>query len=211
MPSWGWPSAVAMFLAALAAGHARPAVAGAGVGVAGVGSPGQLLARDPGARVGGNTIVATDRGEKVFGVPRRPNFILGLGSNETISGGAGDDQIRAFGVNVTIRGGRGDDLVYGGPSGTLIGGPGHDLLIESGADATVRITGKHTEVVASGHNDRILCSSGSGRDVIYAAAGTALAPSCRKVHDRIPSMKDLRTGGLATGAAASTVTGDGSN
>jgi hypothetical protein len=76
------------------------------VGVAGVGSPGRLLARDPSARVGGNTIVATDRGEKVFGIPHRPNFILSLGSNETISGGASDDQIRAFGVNVTIRGAR---------------------------------------------------------------------------------------------------------
>jgi hypothetical protein len=118
--------------------------------------------------------------EKVFGVPHRRNFILGLGSNETISGGAGDDQIRAFGANVTIRGGRGDDLVYGGPSGTLIGGRGHDLLIESGADATVGITGKHTEVVASGHNDRILRSSGSGRDVIYAAAGTAIDSNCQR-------------------------------
>ena len=56
---------------------------------------------------------------------------------------------------MTVRGGKGDDLVYGGPGGTLIGGPGHDLLLEAEDNGTVLITGKRTEVVVSGHHDRV--------------------------------------------------------
>ena len=198
---------IVFWLPGLAVGHPRPRATRESGGL----SVRQLLARDPGARLGANTIVATGRGDMVFGVPSRPNFIVGLGSRETIVGGASDDQIKAFGSKVTIRGGRGDDLIYGGPGGMLIGGPGRDLLIDAGAHATVRITGKHTEAILSGKHDRVLCSSRSGDDVIYAAAGTAIASSCRRVHDRILSIKDLRAHGLATLAAASSVTGDGSN
>jgi Ca2+-binding RTX toxin-like protein len=88
----------------------------------------QLAARDPGAPLGGNTIVVRGDGARVFGVPRRPNFIIALGANETIRGGKKNDQLGALGTDVTIRGGRGDDLIYGGPGGTLIGGPGRDRL-----------------------------------------------------------------------------------
>ena len=70
---------VALFLVALVA-------VGAAASVASAASPrglaSRLLARDPGALVGGNTIVGTDRGENIFGVPNRPNFIIGLGSGE---------------------------------------------------------------------------------------------------------------------------------
>jgi Ca2+-binding RTX toxin-like protein len=113
------------------------------------GSAGALTPRDPGARVNGNTIVTTGNNEAVLGVPHRPNFILGLRPNETIVGGAGDDQIRAFGTNVTVRARSGNDLIYGGPSGTLIGGPGRDLLIETEAYPTVWITGAHTRRVSA--------------------------------------------------------------
>jgi hypothetical protein len=40
---------------------------------------------------------------------------------------------------------------------------------------------------------------------------TAIDSNCRKVHDRIQSLKGLRARGLAKGTLASTVTGDGSN
>jgi Pentapeptide repeats (8 copies) len=167
-----------------------------------------LVARDPGARVDGNTIVATGSNEDAFGVRHRPNFIVGLGSNETILGGAGDDQVRAFGTNVTVRAGSGNDLIYGGPRGTLIGGPGRDLLIENEADATVRITGAHTEVVAAGDDDHVLCSSSSGHDAIFDNRSTSIDPTCRKVHDRVLPVKDLGEHELAT-VAAQTITGDG--
>ncbi len=150
---------LALFVGALLA---VPASANA----AAIPSPARLLALDPGARLGANTIVTTGRNERVAGVLRRPNFIIGLGTNETIVGGASDDEIRAFGKNVTVRGGKGDDLVYGGPGGTLIGGPGHDLLLEADDNGTVVITGKHTEVVLSGHHDRVQCSRGSGNDIV---------------------------------------------
>jgi hypothetical protein len=176
---------------------------------AGIPSPARLLALDPGARLGANTIVATGRNERVAGVLGRPNFIIGLGTNETIVGGASDDQIRAFGKNVTVRGGNGDDLVYGGPSGTLIGGSGQDLLLEADDNGTVVITGEHTEVVVSGHHDRVRCSRSSGNDIVYANRDTSIDPRCRKVHDRLLSLKTLQRHGLAAAAAAAAVTGAG--
>ena len=54
------------------------------VNAAAIPSPARLVALDPGARLGANTIVATGRNERVAGVLRRPNFIIGLGTNETI-------------------------------------------------------------------------------------------------------------------------------
>jgi hypothetical protein len=102
---------------------ARPATRRSARGLAA-----QLAARDPGAAVGGNTIVVTGAGARVFGVPRRVNFIIALGAHERISGGEKDDQLGALGTNVTINGGRGDDLIFGGPGGKLIGGPGRDRL-----------------------------------------------------------------------------------
>ena len=99
------------------------------------------------------------------------------------------------------------DLVYGGPGGTLIGGPGHDLLLEAADHGTVVITGKHTEVVLSGTTDRVRCSRGSGNDIIYTNRNTSIDPRCRKVHDRLLSLKTLQRHGLASAAAAAAVTG----
>jgi Ca2+-binding RTX toxin-like protein len=101
----------------------------------------QLAARDPGAPLGGNTIVVAGAGARVFGVPRRANFIIALGANERISGGAKNDQLGAIGANVTISGGRGDDLIYGGPGGRLIGGPGRDRLARLTAAAQIEGNG----------------------------------------------------------------------
>ena len=159
--------------------------------------------------MGANTIVATGRNERVAGVLRRSNFIIGLGTDETIVGGASDDQIRAFGKDVTVRGGKGDDLVYGGPGGTLIGGPGHDLLLEARDNGTVVITGKHTEVVLCGRHGRVRCSRSSANDIVYAHRGTSIDPRCRKVGDRLLSLKTLEGRGLASAAAAVAVTGAG--
>ena len=60
-----------------------------------------LAARDSGARIGGNTIVATLSGGSVFGVPGRPNFSTALGARETVRGGSGNDQVGALGRGVT--------------------------------------------------------------------------------------------------------------
>ena len=149
---------VALFLAALVA-------VGAGASVASAATPrglaSRLLARDPGALVGGNTIVGTDRGGNIFGVPNRPNFIIGLGSGETIVGGRGADQLGALGRNATIRGGRANDLIHGGPRHDVIyGGPGNDLIIDRKGTATIYTgTGR----------DRVLCGRRSVASTPIAA------------------------------------------
>jgi hypothetical protein len=99
-----------------------------------------LAALDPGARLLGDTIVATGRGGRVLGARDRPNFIVALGSGETIVGGARHDELGALGDNVTIQDGGGKDLIHGGRGVTLVGGSGRDLIIDAKDDATVRVT-----------------------------------------------------------------------
>ena len=159
---------VALFLVTLVA-------VGAGAGVASAASPrglaSRLLARDPGALVGGNTIVGTDNGGNIFGVPNRPNFIIGLGSGETIVGGRRADQLGALRRNATIRGGAGKDLIHGGPRHDVIyGGPGNDLIIDRRGTATIYPgTGR----------DRVLCGRRSvGR--VFADRGDSIARACRR-------------------------------
>jgi hypothetical protein len=159
---------VALFLVALVA-------VGAGASVASAASPrglaSRLLARDPGALVGGNTIVGTDNGGNIFGVPNRPNFVIGLGSGETIVGGRRADQLGALSRNSTIRGGRGDDLIRGGPRhDVLYGGPGNDLIIDRRGSATI-----HT----GPGRDRVVCAGGSD-DRVFANRGDSISRSCRR-------------------------------
>jgi hypothetical protein len=160
---------VALFLVPLVAVGAAASVASA-ASPSGLAS--RLLARDPGALVGGNTIVGTDNGDNIFGVPNRPNFIIGLGSGETIVGGRGADQLGALRRNATIRGGGGDDLIHGGPRHDVIyGGPGNDLIIDPrGATATIYTgTGR----------DRVVCPRGSV-DRVFADRGDSIARTCRR-------------------------------
>jgi hypothetical protein len=111
---------------------------------------GRLAGLDPGARLGGDTIVATGRGEQIVGVPHRPNFIVALGSGETIAGGAGNEELGTLAENGTIRGGGGNDLLYGGRGATLIGGAGRNLIIDAKDDATVRLTSPGTRSSSHG-------------------------------------------------------------
>ena len=130
-------------------------------------SPGEdlavrLLKLDPGARLGGNTQVATAPGARLSGVGGRVNFIMGLGSRQRIVGGAGHDQLGARGDGgARIHGGRGHDLIHGSDGhDRLRGGHGHDhIRAGHGHD---RIHGGH------GH-DRL--HGGHGHDVIHGGAG----------------------------------------
>jgi RTX calcium-binding nonapeptide repeat (4 copies) len=184
---------VALFLVALVAVGAAASVATA-AGPRGLAS--RLLARDPGALVGGNTIVGTDRGENIFGVPNRPNFIIGLRSGETIVGGSGADQLGALRRNPTIRGGGGDDLIHGGPRHDVIyGGAGNDLIIDPrGATATIYTgTGR----------DRVVCARGSVTRV-FANRGDSIAPTCRRAR----GSQDVYRGPQPTEADAAQVPRD---
>lgn len=177
----------------------------------------QLAARDPGARVGGNTIVATGNGVRVFGVLRRPNFIAALGSRVTIVGGEGNDQLGALGDDATIRAGRGADLIYGGRGAKLIGGSGRDLLVDAAADATVELVGSGSDAIVSGRDDRVLCARGSRHDVIYAGKSVRISATCRADGARVLPLRRLRgrapflAARASALATASAVTGNGSN
>lgn len=155
------------------------------VGSPGPGGPGfarHLAKLDPGARIGANTIIGTTNGDSLLGVPHRINFIVALGSRETILGGSRADQLGALGRSATIQGGAGNDLIHGGPGHDIIyGGSGNDLIIDSKGTATIRTgTGKN-EVKVTGHpgRDQVLCAPGSV-DHIFANRGDYIAPPCRR-------------------------------
>ena len=171
-----------------------------------------LAARDPGGRVGGNTIVIGGTGGTIYAVPDRANYILDLGSHQSVlADGAGNDQVGALGKDVTIRAGSGRDLIYGGAGGTLIGGSGHDTLADVKGDATVLVRGSDNEVVVSGHGDRVSCALGSRDDVIYDAVHDSVNRICHSDHARVRPDSRLHAPGLARLAAATTIEGNGSN
>jgi hypothetical protein len=188
----------------------------------------RLMRLDPGARLGGNTQVATAAGARVLGVPRRVNFMVGLGPRQRIVGGLRHDQLgfrgaagRIFGAagpdlihggpgRDRLYGGRGDDLIYGGGGrDRLRGGPGRDRLIDGRGATTVRGTGSDRIDVADGRgDDRVLCAGGPIRR-IELDRDDRIGPGCsgrlaRLVYRR-PEAAPLAR------AAQGPVAGDGSN
>jgi hypothetical protein len=157
---------VGVFATLICAGAAAPAVLAQKLSKSELAE--LLLKRDPGARVGGSTQVATDPGEVLQGVPGRINFMMALGNGQQLLGGQRHDQLgaspfltrragasaarvtRAVGTSFNGRGGH--DLVHGGRGhDRIVGGRGHDHLRGKG-----------------GH-DRII--GGHGHDVIHGGAG----------------------------------------
>jgi hypothetical protein len=174
----------------------------------------RLAARDPGARVNGNTIIATGAGARVYGGRGRLNFIAALGSRETIVGGNRGDDLGALGDRVTIIGGGGNDLLYGDRGATLIGGGGRDLLVNRGANTTIR-AGTGDVVMASGRHDRVLCPRGSRNVTIYDDRSTSISATCRAGHGRVLPVRQVPTRAVGAPAravaSAGAVTGNGSN
>ena len=170
----------------------------------------RLAARDPGARVNGNTIIATGAGARVYGGRGRANFMAALGSRETIVGGTRGDNLGALGDHVTIVGGGGNDLLYGDRGATLVGGGGRDLLVNRGANATIR-AGSGDVVMPGGRHDRVLCSRGSRNVTIYDDRSTSISSMCRGSHGRVLNATRVRQPPARAVAAAGTVTGDGSS
>jgi hypothetical protein len=112
----------------------------------------RLMRLDPGAQVGGNTQVATAAGARLLGVPRRTNYMMGLGRRSVIVGGAGHDELGVLGDAGRIYGGGGPDLIHGGPGNDrLYGGAGNDLIYGGGG------------------GDRLY--GGPGNDAIYGGPG----------------------------------------
>lgn len=202
-------------------GPVTPAAAGAGGG--GTDPAARFLRVDPGARVGGNTQVAAAARARLVGVPRRVNFMLGLGPRQRIVGGRGHDQLgvrglagRIFGAGGPdlihggpgrdrLHGGRGRDLIYGGGGRDLIsGGPGRDRVIDRSGAAIVR----------AGGGDRVEVADGDGDDQVLCTAGWAARLAVDR-HDRVdPSCSgraEVTYRRPVARAAQQPVTGNGSN
>ncbi len=169
----------------------------------------RLAARDPGARVNGNTIIARGTGARVNGGRGRPNFIAALGSEQTIVGGNRGDNLAVLDDHVTIRGGPGNDLLYGESGATLVGGAGQDLLVARGANATIR-AGSGDVVRVSGRHQRVLCSRGSRNVTVYAGRSTSVSSTCRAGQGRVLSLRRPRQPARQV-TTAGVVTGVGSN
>lgn len=190
----------------------------------------RLMRLDPGARLGGNTQVATRARARLFGAPQRVNFMLGLGPRQRIVGGDRDDQLgargaarRVFGAagNDLLHGGKRDRLLVGGPGNDLIygaagddrlrGGPDNDRLVDRRGSTTVRPGSGSNEVdIADGEgDDRVLCAAGAS-DRIEADRGDRIAPACRTDATRSAHRRPA-AGPPPARAAQARVTGDGSN
>jgi hypothetical protein len=188
-------------------------------------SAGALLHRDPGKRVGGNTIVLTGNGAHGLGVHDRPNFIISLGSHEKIVGGDQNDELGALGQHDTIVAGHGGhELIHGGPNGTVVvGGSGHDLVIDKEPGTTIDLESPADEVIATGHDDHVVCSGNSVHDIIYENGSDTVNNTCHKHHDPVwPDSKAPATATSATTAKlahttsgplahTAAVTGNGTN
>jgi hypothetical protein len=176
-------------------------------GARGPPAPG-LVAKDPGALRGDNTIVISTPGARVFGVPRRTNFVAALGPGEKVDGGLRDDHLGARAPRVTLRGRGGRDVIHGGPDGTLIGGPHADLLTATRGGATVR-AGARDFVVLTGRRDRVVCPSGARGVVVLRESGTTVDPACRRGGASVRTLDTRVAQQPPFGAGA--VTGDGRN
>jgi hypothetical protein len=197
---------LAAFLAAAAGAQLGPAPTNTGLAS-------HLAKLDPGRRVGGNTIVGSSSGDVLLGVPNRINFMIAVGSGETIVGGNAGNQLGALGTNATIRGGAGNDAIHGGPGHDVIsGGSGNDLIIDPNGSATINTGTGRNKVDVAGHTgrDQVLCAPGSV-DLIYANRGDYIAPSCRRspgsqvVHHRPPPITATRVRNNGCGGGQCTV------
>jgi Ca2+-binding RTX toxin-like protein len=131
-----------------------------------------------------NTIIARAAGAKVIApkAPKSVGFkIFGLGRNESIVGGAGDDCIKgtvgndhlyAGTGNDTILGGRGNQLIFGGPGkDRLYGGRGNNQIYAGGGNTLLDGGPVSNLLVGGSGKDQIF--AGPGHDVILAGRGGA--------------------------------------
>ena len=191
----------------------------------------RLLRLDPGARLGGNTQVASAAQATLVGAPGRVNFMIGLGPRQRIIGGARHDQLGARGAGSLVRGGRGNDLIHGhhgrqvltggrghdhifGGRGRdrLHGGPGNDRLVDhQGATVVITGTGLNRVDVADGDGDeRVVCTRGS-INRIRVDRGDRLHPRCRRATSSVSYLRPARAAPAARAAQQQTVSGAGTH
>lgn len=176
-------------------------------------SASELVGRDPGKRVGGNTIVVTGDGEDVLGVPDRPNFIIALGSGDKITDEGQNSELGALGENDTIVADRSHELIVAGPHGKVIVAGSGDMVVETHSDGTIMLESSGDEVIDTGRHDHIICTRAAVHDTIHDNKSDTVNRMCHKNHDPVdPVASSGATSAEAPAAhAAQSVSGDGSS
>jgi hypothetical protein len=169
----------------------------------------RLRKLDPGALVGGNSIVGTSPGQQLGGVRGRPNLIAALGDGETIRGAAKNDQLGAIGRDATIVApAEGHSQIVAGPgSKVIVSGQGHNLIYSHAGGATIMLKSPGNEVIADGLGDKILCDAHASDERIRVATAVKVSKSCERHDNTIEPAPEapLRR------VASPTVTGSGTN
>jgi hypothetical protein len=183
---------------AMLVGAASLALAGFAQASGRTGLAARLVARHPGRRVAGNTLVSAVAGQRVYGDPRRANFIMALGAREKVVSGGVGDQLGATGAGARIDS-RG----------------GHSLIVDRGKDGWVRVRGTGNTIVVTGHDDRVVCAQGSRRDVLYLGPDDTAGRTCRAQRNVIrpaARRRSLRVrAGVTPAADTGSVTGTGTD
>jgi hypothetical protein len=182
-------------------------------------SAGELAKRlrklDPGALLGGNSIVGTRPGHQLHGVHGRPNFIAALGDGETIHGASRNDQLGAIGEGARIVPSKqGHSLIVAGPrSRIVVSGKGHNLIYSHAAGATIVLDSPGNEVIANGPHDRIVCADHASHELIEITRGVRVAKACTGHHNTIEAAHPLSAdaSGASAHASQTGVTGSGTN
>jgi hypothetical protein len=170
----------------------------------------RLRQLDPGAQLGGNSIVGTRPGQQLAGVPGRPNFIAALGDGQTIHGASKNDQLGAAPNAEDVKifaPAEGHSLIVAGPgSKVIVSGEGHNQIYSHAGGATIMLKSPGNEVIATGLHDRILCDAHASDQLIRVATAVRVSRSCEGRHNTIePAEAPLRR------VASATVTGSGTN
>jgi Putative glucoamylase/RTX calcium-binding nonapeptide repeat (4 copies)/Protein of unknown function (DUF3131) len=109
-------------------------------------------------------------GVEEFNVAPRGCTISGTGSNDTLTGSAGDDMICGLGGDDRIDGGGGDDTIYGDAGDDRIaGGPGADTAY--GDEGDDRLEGGDGEDVLAGGPGADRITGGPGADHLEGGGG----------------------------------------
>ncbi|MDI1338221.1 calcium-binding protein [Polaromonas sp.] len=92
------------------------------------------------------------------------------GEDQTLSGGAGDDEITAYHSGSTLRGGYGNDLLTAwGGGAKLSGGDGNDVISATGSANVLTGDGGNDSLSAGAGEDTL--DGGTGDDVLSGGAG----------------------------------------
>src|SRR4051794_4622367 len=145
----------------------------------------RLKSQDPGARLGGKTLVGTGGHDRIAG-GAKPDFIRALRGNDRVHGGGGHDEIGGGPGNDRIRGGAGPDYLLGGAGADKIGGgPGGDFIIDHSSPTIVRTgPGAYTvDVRDKRGDDGVGC--GGWRGTIYANRHDSIRRNCRTGRGRV--------------------------